>query len=142
MGGDVRSPSSRDRVAAAHQRSLQTPRTVNDVTRLLAIRGEEPPADTVLIIRAGVMSLETLRRTASDSFDDYGAYLISVEAVLGDSTIADTCRRSPRIGQRYGKVRISTAGRLVPPASRCWRLSQARTSTWSCPTCRTRPWCG
>lgn len=82
------------------------------MTRLLAIRGEEPPADTVLIIRAGVMSLETLRRTASDSFDDYGAYLISVEGVLGDSTIADTCRRSPRIGQRYGKVRISTAGRL------------------------------
>jgi hypothetical protein len=82
------------------------------VTRLLPIRGEEPPADTVVIIRAGVMSLDTLRRTASDSFDDFGAYLVSVEAVLGGCSIADTCRTSPRIGQRYGRVRLSSAGRL------------------------------
>jgi hypothetical protein len=82
------------------------------VTRLLPIRGEDPPADTVLIIRAGVMSLDTLRRTAADSFDDFGAYLVSVEAVVGGRTVADTCRTSPRIGERYGRVRLSTAGQL------------------------------
>lgn len=80
--------------------------------RLLPIRGEEPPADTVVIIRAGVMSMDTLRRTAADSFDDFGAYLVSVEAVLGGCSIAETCRTSPRIGERYGRVRLSTAGRL------------------------------
>lgn len=58
------------------------------------------------------MSPETLRRTATDSFEDFGAYLISVEAVLDGLSVAETCRTSPRIGPRYGKVRLSTAGRL------------------------------
>jgi len=79
---------------------------------LLPIRGKQPPDDTVVIIRAGVMSSNTLRRTAADSFEDFGAYLVSVEAVIDDSSVTDTCRDSPRIGDRYGKVRLSTAGRL------------------------------
>ncbi len=58
------------------------------------------------------MSLDTLRRTAADSFDDFGAYLVSVEAVVGGQTLAESCRTSPRIGERYGKVRLSTAGQL------------------------------
>ena len=58
------------------------------------------------------MSIDTLRRTAADSFEDYGAYLVSVEAVVDGSSVATTCRDSPRIGDRYGKVRLSSAGRL------------------------------
>lgn len=80
--------------------------------RLLPIRGEQPPDDTVVIIRAGVMSKDTLRRTAADSFEDFGAHLVSVEAVVEGRSVTDTCRDSPRIGDRYGKVRLSTAGRL------------------------------
>lgn len=60
---------------------------------------------------AGVMAPDSIRRTAADSFDDFGAYLVSVEAVL-EGTVDETCHRSPRIGDRYGKVRLSTAGRL------------------------------
>ena len=59
-----------------------------------------------------VMSSDTLRRTAADSFEDFGAYLVSVEAVVDGSSATDTCRDSPRIGDRYNKVRLSTAGRL------------------------------
>jgi len=81
------------------------------VTRLLPIRGEEPPADTVVIIRAGVMAPESIRRTATDAFEDYGMYLVSVEAVL-EGTVEATCRTSPRIGDLYGKIRLSTAGQL------------------------------
>lgn len=81
------------------------------MTRLLPIRGEEPPDDTVVIIRAGVMATESVRRTAGDAFDDFGLYLVSVEAVL-EGTVEETCRTSPRIGDLYGKVRLSTAGRL------------------------------
>lgn len=79
---------------------------------LLPIRGEDPPDDTVVIIRAGVMSADTLRRTAGDSFEDFGAYLVSVEAVVDGLTVAEACALSPRIGPRYGKVRLSTVGRL------------------------------
>ena len=81
------------------------------MTRLLPIRGEEPPDDTVVIIRAGVMAPESVRRTASDSFEDFGMYLVSVEAVL-EGTVESTWSTSPRIGDRYGKIRLSTAGRL------------------------------
>ena len=81
------------------------------MTRLLPIRGEEPPDDTVVIIRAGVMASESVRRTARDAFEDFGLYLVSVEAVL-EGTIETTCRTSPRIGDLYGKIRLSTAGRL------------------------------
>lgn len=81
------------------------------MTRLLPIRGEEPPDDTVVIIRAGVMAPESVRRTARDSFEDYGVYLVSVEAVL-DGTVESTCRTSARIGDLYGKIRLSTVGRL------------------------------
>jgi len=63
------------------------------------------------MIRAGIMTPESVWRTATDSFEEFGAYLVSVEAVL-DGTVAETCRRSLRIGDRYGKVRLSTAGRL------------------------------
>lgn len=81
------------------------------MTRFLPIRGEEPPGDTVVIIRAGVMAHDSIRRTATDSFEDFGVYLVSVEAVL-EGTVEATCRNSPRFGHRYGKVRLSTAGRL------------------------------
>jgi hypothetical protein len=36
---------------------------------------------------------------------------VSVEAVL-EGSVEETCRTSPRIGDRYGQVRLSTAGRL------------------------------
>ncbi len=36
---------------------------------------------------------------------------MSVEAVL-EGTVETTCRTSPRIGDLYGKIRLSTAGRL------------------------------
>jgi hypothetical protein len=85
---------------------------VRTMPHLIPIRGEDPPDDVVVIIRAGVMSFETLRRTATDSFEDFGAYLISVEAVLDGLSVAQVCRVSPRIGGRYGKVRLSTAGRV------------------------------
>lgn len=57
------------------------------------------------------MSAETLRRTATDSFEDFGAFLVSVEAAVDGLTVAETCTRSPRIGLRYGSIRLSTVGR-------------------------------
>lgn len=102
--------------------------------RLLPIRSEQPPDDTVVIIRAGVMSVETLRRTAADSFEDFGAYLISVEAVMDGLTVVETCTRSTRIGHRYGRVRLSTVGRLRSAGLVLLATFAARTSTWPYPT--------
>ena len=64
-----------------------------------------------MLVRAGVMAEDVIRRTAQDSFEDFGVYTVSVEAVL-EGTVEETCRSSPRIGARYGQVRISTVGRI------------------------------
>ena len=77
----------------------------------LAIRKEQPPDDTTVVVRAGVMAPETIVVTATDAFDDYGIYMVSVEAAL-DVSVDELCRTSPRIGERYGRVRTSTFGRL------------------------------
>jgi hypothetical protein len=57
------------------------------------------------------MATERLADTASDAFDDYGVYAVSVEAAV-DMTVDELCRTSSRIGDRYGRVRLSTFGRL------------------------------
>ncbi len=50
------------------------------------------------------MAPETIVVTATDAFDDYGIYMVSVEAAL-DVSVDELCRTSPRIGERYGRVR-------------------------------------
>jgi hypothetical protein len=77
----------------------------------LPIRQEEPPDDAIVVVRAGVMAPDRIAATASDAFEDFGMYAVSVEVAINKSA-AELCRTSPRIGARYGKVRLSTFGRL------------------------------
>lgn len=73
-------------------------------------RGEEPPDDTVVIIRAGVMASESVRRTARDAFEDFGLYLVSVEAVL-EGTIETTAP----LRSEAARYRAVPPGRAVGP---------------------------
>lgn len=106
------------------------------MTRLLPIRGEEPPDDTILIIRAGVMAPESVRHTATDTFEDYGLYLVSVEAVL-EGTVETTCQTSPRIGDLYGKIRLSRAEGCGAPGSCSSPPSTGPITTWRSPSSAT-----
>lgn len=78
--------------------------------RFLALRNEEPPDDTVVVIRGGEMASEDVRRTARDAFEETGIYSLSVYLTL-DAPVDELCRGEPFLA-RYGKVRLSTAGRL------------------------------
>ena len=78
--------------------------------RPIIVRDEEPPDDTVVVVRGGEMNGDTVRRTASDAFDEFGIYTVSVFLAL-DDTVEVLCRGRPEL-QRYGKVRLATAGRL------------------------------
>ena len=78
--------------------------------RLLALRGEEPPEPTVVIVRGGEMVPDHVRRTAIRAFEEFGFYGVSVFAAL-DIDIAQLCAREPQLS-RYGKIRLSTVGRL------------------------------
>ena len=77
----------------------------------IILRVEDLPDDAVVIVRAGVLGSETVRRTADDSKVDYGFYGVSVEAAL-DTDWEELCRTSSRIAGIYKKVRLSTAGRI------------------------------
>lgn len=82
------------------------------MTGLVSLRGEEPPDDATIVIRGGEqgMAPDTLRRTATRSFKEFGFYGISVFVAL-DGSVAELCREIDAI-RRYGQIRRSTVGRL------------------------------
>ena len=82
------------------------------MTRLVSLRGEDPPDDATTVIRGGEQGIapDTLRRTATRSFDEFGFYGISVFVAL-DGSVAELCRDVDAI-RRYGRIRRSTVGRL------------------------------
>jgi hypothetical protein len=77
--------------------------------RALPLRPDVPPDDAAIVLRAGVMSPENVRRAADRTLALYEVYGISVEGVI-DSTVQEACRRA-RIAS-YRHVRLSTFGRV------------------------------
>lgn len=76
----------------------------------LPIRTEEPPPDdSVVVIRAGVMSPSSIEEAASRCLEEYGVLGISVEAAIGMSVLEACASRRVR---RYRMVRLSTFGRV------------------------------
>lgn len=78
--------------------------------RPLILRDEMPPDDAVVVVRGGTMNSEFVRSSATDAFDDFGFFGVSVSLAL-DSAVEYLCATDPRI-LRYGKVRLSTVGRI------------------------------
>jgi len=76
----------------------------------IVLRAEEPPDDVVVVIRGGEMTGEFVRRTATDAHDELGIYAVSVFLAL-DADVPELCALEPFLS-RYGKVRLSTVGRL------------------------------
>lgn len=79
------------------------------MTRPLPLRPEQPPDDATVVLRAGLMAADGLRRSAERTFDAYAAYGISVEGVI-DGTVLDACRGERVAGDR--QIRLSSFGRL------------------------------
>ena len=76
----------------------------------IELRDEEPPDDVVVVVRGGEMNSAFVRRSAQDTHDEVGLYAISVFLAV-DESYEDLCRAEGGLA-RYGKVRLSTAGRL------------------------------
>lgn len=76
----------------------------------LLLRDEEPPDDVVVVVRGGEMNSAYVRKAAISSHDEFGIYGISVFAALEVDAMT-LCRSEPGLAG-YGKVRLSTAGRL------------------------------
>ena len=79
------------------------------MTHALPLRPDQPPDDATIVLRAGVMSVENVRRAAERTFAVYAVYGISVEGVI-DTTVQEACR-SERIAG-YRRIRLSTFGRV------------------------------
>ncbi len=78
--------------------------------RPLLLRDELPPDDTVVVVRGGEMKSEYVRSSAQDAFFAVGVFAVSVALTL-DFPVEKLCASDRRIA-RYGKVRLSTVGRL------------------------------
>jgi hypothetical protein len=76
----------------------------------LTLRKEFPPDDLVVVVRGGEMNSEFVRRTATRSFEEFGIWAVSVFVAEG-VPVVDLCRSVPDL-ERYGKIRLSTVGRL------------------------------
>lgn len=62
-----------------------------------------------MVLRAGVMVADNIRRSAQRSFDAYAVHGISVEGVI-DQTVLEACRAGERVAG-YRQIRLSTFGR-------------------------------
>lgn len=80
------------------------------MARPLPIRErEDPPDETAVVIRAGIMEAAALGRAADEMQRLYGVLAISVECAF-DARVLEACR-SPRLAA-YRQVRLSTARRV------------------------------
>ncbi len=79
---------------------------------LVALRGEEPPGKTIVVIRGGANSLgaEAVRRSAERNMVAFGFLGLSVFLCEAD-LVAEVCRSIDEL-HRYGQIRRSTVGRL------------------------------
>lgn len=76
----------------------------------IVLRTEEPPEDTVVVIRGGEMTGDFVRRTATAAHEELGIFAVSVFLTL-DLPVEELCALEPFL-VRYGKVRMSAVGRL------------------------------
>lgn len=74
------------------------------------LRDEEPPDDTVVVVRGGEMNSAFVRRTAQRSAEESGYHAVSVFLAL-DEPVELLCASEPYVA-RYGQVRLTTVGRI------------------------------
>jgi hypothetical protein len=76
----------------------------------ILLRDEEPPEDTVIVVRGGEMVSEYVRHTLRNSFKENRVYALSVFLAL-DMPVEELCAEEPFLA-RYGRVRVSTVARV------------------------------
>jgi len=78
--------------------------------RPLLLRSEDPPADEVVVVRAGVLNRDDAMRAARRAYGETGILALSVFAAL-DQGVDDLCHDDPDLA-RYRQIRTTTFGRL------------------------------
>ena len=79
------------------------------MTRPLPLRRDLPPDAATVVLRAGIMSRDNIKRAAERTFAVHAVYGISVEGVI-DTTVQEACQ-GERIAS-YRRVRLSTFGQV------------------------------
>ena len=76
----------------------------------ILLREEDPPEDTIVVVRGGLMSSGYLREALRVSYRDSQIYAVSVFLAL-DQPWEELCGVEPYL-VRYRQVRLSSVGRL------------------------------
>jgi hypothetical protein len=69
------------------QKTLIHPLGAVAVKRPVILRDELPPDDAIVVVRGGTMNSEFVRSSATDAFDDFGFFGISVSLALDDAVV-------------------------------------------------------
>lgn len=77
--------------------------------KAIVLRDEEPPDDTVVVLRGGEMNGDFVRRTAQNAHDEYGLYTVSVFLVLDEDMVS---LRRPHYDVVLADLEPSTLDRL------------------------------
>jgi hypothetical protein len=80
--------------------------------RPVVFREEEPPGDAAIVVRGGLLTPDSVQRTAERCRREYGFLGVSVYGAIG-ITVAELVSTVPQIGpERYRQIRVSTFGRV------------------------------
>jgi hypothetical protein len=76
------------------------------------VRDEEPPDETVVVVRGGLAAADSIRRTAEVSQAMHGFYGVSVFLAI-ELTVEELVRRTPELSpDRYKQLRTTTVGQI------------------------------
>lgn len=76
------------------------------------LRDEQPPDAAIVVVRGGLLGVDSVLRTAETSMRQYGFYGVSVFAATGLS-IEELVRQIPELSpDRYKQLRTSTVGSI------------------------------
>jgi hypothetical protein len=88
--------------------------------RPILLRDEDPPADAVIVVRGGVLSADSVRRTVERCRRQFGFLGVSVYSAV-EMTLPQLISAVPQIGPvRYRQLRLSTFGALRSAGFPVW----------------------
>ncbi|MGH9054866.1 MAG: hypothetical protein ACRDYY_03190 [Acidimicrobiales bacterium] len=78
----------------------------------LVVRDEQPPDDTVVVVRGGLAAADSIRRTAEVSQATHGFYGVSVFLAF-ELTVEELVSRTPELSpDRYKQLRTTTVDQI------------------------------
>ncbi len=88
--------------------------------RPVVLRDEEPPDDSTIVVRGGLLSPDSVRRAAAKCREEHGFFGVSVYCAIGMSVAELVANVQPIGPDRYRQVRLASFGALRRAGFALW----------------------